>query len=141
MAKCQHALGRDEEALSWLRRAEGSGIVEPARHGATSPCETFWRLQALADLSADCGATASAERLYKRAMELEAAAHGARHPLVSTGAYNYAYFLQGQDRTQEALAMAEMALEVGTATWGEGSPRTAKRRRLVEELGRGMATK
>ena len=124
IAESQNGCGDVSQAVSHLHEAEkiGASSESVALHDSGGNCSTFWRLQGLANHFEAYGQPEDAERLYKRALDIEVEAHGNVHPLVSVGAYNYAYYLKGQGKLAESLTLAETSLRVAEQTWGNGRP-------------------
>ena len=79
----------------------------------------------LAQLLLDTNRITEAEPLMRRALEIDAAAFGERHPTVATDLDNLATLLEATNRLGEAEPLRRRALAIDVAAFGEQHPRVA----------------
>ena len=79
----------------------------------------------LAQLLLDTNRITEAEPLMRRALEIDAAAFGERHPTVAVDLDNLATLLEATNRFGEAEPLRRRALAIDVAAFGEQHPRVA----------------
>lgn len=138
MARAEFLAGRKKHAHIAADAAEQALALDDEariRHGAkASYCTTFWGVQRLAELRGNLEELDDAERLYRRALDLEEAAHGNWHPTVAAATYNLALHLHRRGETEEALAFAVRSREICERIFGETSRRARTRQALIDDL-------